>query len=130
MADPQDRPDEGSRAIPPAPRPGPSPKKAAPKKAPAKAAKKAPAKKGVAKKAPAKATKQAPPRPAQPPAAPPAASPPVSADGDTASARGAGSPVPPTAQPDRNSGGARIPLAIGLAAASLFAMIIRRLRRN
>jgi len=36
----------------------------------------------------------------------------------------------PLAQPGHNPGHTRIPLAIGLAAASLVAMVIRRLRRG
>ena len=135
MADPQDRPDAGSGAIPPAPRKDPDPRKAAPKKAPAKAAKKAPAKKSAAKKAPAKAVKKtvakkAPPRPTQPLPESPAPTAPVDADGAPSSTRVASHPVSPPAQPARNSRSTRIPVAIGLAATSLFAMLIRRLRRH
>jgi hypothetical protein len=140
MADPQDGPDEGSGAIPPARRQNSTPKKAAPKKVPAKASKKAPAKKAVAKKAPAKAAKkaaakQAAPRPAGPPQSPPPPPTPInlapSASADaTSSARGAANPLSPTVQPADTAGRARIPLAIGVAAASLVAMLIRRLRRD
>jgi hypothetical protein len=44
--------------------------------------------------------------------------------------RGAINPISPSAQHADTSGRARIPLAIGVAAASLVAMLIRRLRRD
>jgi hypothetical protein len=137
MADPHDGPDGGSAAIPPARRNDSTPKKAAPKKAPAKAAKKAPAKKAAAKKAPVKAAKKAAPKkaaprpagPAQPPATPVRSARAIDEDA-TLSARVAGNAVPPPAPHAHDSGRSRIPLAIGVAAASLVAMVIRRLRRG
>ena len=126
MADPQDRADAGSD-------PGPPAKKAPAKKIPAKKApvKKAPAKKAPVKKAPAK--KAAPrPVPTEPTSAPPT--------DDTAPRdapaitpppiRGVGHPVSPPGPPDRTGRYTRIPIAIGLAAASAAAMVIRRLRRG
>ena len=126
MADPQDRSDEGSNTVPPA-------KKAPAKKAPAKKApaKKAPAKKAPTKKAPAK--KVAPrPAPPVPTTAPPMAD---TARRETSApaphlARGVGHPVSPPGPPARGVRYARIPIALGLAAASAGAMLIRRLRRG
>lgn len=131
MADQQDRAESGSD-------PGPPAKKAPAKKVPAKKApaKKVPAKKAPAKKAPAKkvpAKKAAPrPVPAEPTSAPPT--------GDTAPRdasattpppiRGVGHPVSPPGPPARSGRYTRIPIAIGLAAASAGAMFIRRLRRG
>ena len=130
MADPQDRPDEGSDTGPPAKA---TPRKAPAKKAPAKKipAKKVPAKKAPAKKAPAK---KAAPRtaPTEPTTAPPTTD---TAPHDVPAAtpppiRGVGHPVSPPGPPARSGRYTRIPIAIGLAAASAGAMLIRRLRRG
>ena len=150
MADPQDRPDEGSGAIPPTPRKKAAPRKAPQKasaKAPKKVAKKAAARKVAAKKTPADGVKIAPrpavPRPVSPPT--PATGAPVgdnvareAAAGTTSSMREAAGPVSPPAQAAPGAalnaapgaGHTRIPLVIGLAVASLCAMLIRRLRRG
>jgi hypothetical protein len=130
MADPQDRPDEGSGAIPPAPQ-----KKAGPKKAPRKAPRKAPAK-AAAKKAPTKAAKKAQPKVAL--KTPVSAAPPTPAHGarvtESPAALTSGDTARPSAAPPaqsaHSSGRTGIPVAIGLAAASLVAMVIRRLRRH
>jgi hypothetical protein len=135
MADPQDRPDEGSDPGPPAkvtPKKAPA-NKAAAKKVPAKKvpAKKVPAKKAPAKKAPAK---KAAPRtaPTETMTAPPTAD---TAPHDARAAtpppiRGVGHPVSPPGPPARSGRYTRVPIAIGLAAASAGAMLIRRLRRG
>ena len=156
MAEPQDRPDEGSGAIPPVPQQKAAPKKAprkapgkAPRKAPGKAPGKAPAKaagEATAKKAPTGAAKKAPPKVALEPRV--SAAPPKPADGaavtevpatevpaaplsgDTAPPGAAPPGAAPPARPAHHSGRARIPVAIGLAAASLVTMVIRRLRRG
>ena len=131
MADPQDRPDAGSV-------PGPPAKKATPRKAPAKKApvkkalvKKAPAKKAPAKKVPAK---KAAPRsvPTEPAAAPPTAgaAPHDAPDVTPPPVPGVGHPVSPPGPPARSGRYTRIPIAIGLAAASAGAMFLRRLRRG
>ena len=136
MAEPQDRPDEGPEATPPA-------KKAAAKKAPAKkaAAKKAPAKKAPAKKAPAK---KAPPPPqaalaagAKAPAlnpAPPHAALTAGTNGAREAAASAKSPVreavaPPSPQ-DTFGRGHKIPLSLALAAAGLVAIALSRFRHE
>jgi len=126
MADPQDRADSGSD-------PGPPAKRAPAKKVPAK---KAPAKKAPAKKAPAKKVpaKKAAPRPVpdEPTSAPPTDD---TAPHDAPAAtpppiRGVSHPVSPPGPPARAGRYTRIPIAIGLAAASAGAMLIRRLRRG
>ena len=130
MTDPQDRADDGSDPGLPAKA---TPKKAPAKKAPAKKvpAKKAPAKKAPAKRAPAKKT-----APRTPPSAPTTASPtadPAPHDDGAATPppiRGVGHPVSPPGPPARSGRYTRVPIAIGLAAASAGAMLIRRLRRG
>ncbi len=132
MADSEDQLDGSAGAIPPA-----TPKKTTPKKAPAKkaaprkaaakttkgtAAKKSPVAKAAAKKVPAEAgprtsASTAPPVQPRPAAEPEAA---------TGAPVGAGRAAP------RSSFGAaaRFPLAIGLGAVSLSALVLRRLRRR
>jgi hypothetical protein len=129
MADPTDRLDESAGAIPPEPV-----KKAAAKKAPATAAKKAPARKSAAKKAPAKAAEKAPePTAPEPPVSAAPAPPTVEATAVLAAPTPREAAIPETPPPPsatRNSGVTRTPLMIGLAAVSLVAMLIRRLRRG
>ena len=142
MADSEDQLDGSAGAIPPA-----TPKKTTPKKAPAKkaaprkaaakttkgtAAKKSPVAKAAAKKVPAEAgprtsASTAPPVQPRPAAEPEAATgAPVGAKAVTGAPVGAGRAAP------RSSFGAaaRFPLAIGLGAVSLSALLLRRLRRR
>ena len=126
MADSEDHRDGSAGAIPPA-----TPKKTTPKKAPAKkaaprkaaatttkgtAAKKSPAAKAAAKKIPAEASPKATASTA-PPVQPRPAAEPEAATGAPHSGFGTGS-------------AARFPLAIGLGAVSLSALLLRRLRRR
>lgn len=137
MADPQDGPQDNAGAIPPAKK---SPAKKAPaKKAPAKAAKKAPAKKAAEKSAAKKVpAKKAPPPPSirQPQ--------PALQAGHEMAALGAapehaaltsGTKTPDTGNstaPARShdSGRARLPLSLALAAVGLAAVVLSRFRRG
>ncbi len=155
MPDPQDAPDEGGAAAPPAKK---AAKKAPAKKTPAKvAAKKAPAKKAPAKKAPAKKApakkapaKKAPAKKAPPPAPQPALTaavpapalePPPGHAALTAGTNGAreaaanakssvqGAVVPPSSH-DSFGRGHTVPLSLGLAVAGLVAIVLSRFRRG
>lgn len=141
MPDPQDKSDSTSGAVPPAPASKMPARKAAPRKAPAVPAKKVPAKKVPAKKVPAKkaptkaAGKSA--RQAEPGSRPPTTRTAAAAPGQSGEAAAGGIPTMPAvdAPAGRDSAPrprspARIPLTIGLAAVSLGAMLIRRLRRR
>lgn len=146
MADPQDGPDEGADATPPA-------KKAAAKKAPAKKApaktapaQKVPAKKAPAKKVPAKKVpaKKAPAQKAPagkvtgpPPQAAltagvemPALEAPPGHAALPAGTSGAQETRTPPAAHDSFGRGHAIPLSLGLAAAGLVALVLSRFRRN
>jgi uncharacterized membrane protein len=154
MADSEDQRDGSAGAIPPA-----TPKKTSPKKAPAKkaaprkaavkttkgtAAKKSPAAKAAAKKIPAEAGPKASASTAPPVQPRPAAEPeattgaPVGAKAATGAPVGAkaatGAPVGAGRAAPRSGFGtgsaARFPLAIGLGAVSLSALLLRRLRRR
>ena len=134
MADSEDQRDGSAGAIPPA-----TPKKTSPKKAPAKkaaprkaavkttkgtAAKKSPAAKAAAKKIPAEAG----------PKASASTAPPVQPRPAVATKATPGAPVGAgPAAPHFGFGtgsAARFPLAIGLGAVSLSALLLRRLRRR
>lgn len=144
MADSEDQRDGSAGAIPPA-----TPKKTTPKKAPAKkaaprkaaakttkgtAAKKSPVAKAAAKKVPAEAgprasastTPPVQPRPAAEPEATTGA--PVGAKAATGAPVGAGRAAPRSGFGTGSA--ARFPLAIGLGAVSLSALLLRRLRRR
>lgn len=145
MPDPQDKSDSTSGAVPPAPASKVPARKAAPRKAPAVPAKKVPAnkvpakkmaaKKAGAKKAPAKAAgksaRQAEPV-SRPPTTRPAAAPRQAGEavvGGIPTMSAFDAPAGRDSAP-RPRSPVRIPLTIGLAAASLGAMLIRRLRRH
>jgi hypothetical protein len=135
MPDPQDKSDSTSGAVPPAPASKMPARKAAPRKAPAVPAKKVPAKKIPAKKAPTKAAGKS-ARQAEPGSRPPTTRT-AAAPGQAGEAVVGGIPTVPAVDAPAGRDSAprprspvRIPLTIGLAAASLGAMVIRRLRRH
>lgn len=134
MADSEDQRDGSAGAIPPA-----TPKKTTPKKAPAKkaaprkaaakttkgtAAKKSPVAKAAAKKVPAEAGPRASASTAPPVQPRPAAEP----EAATGAPVGAGRAAPRSGFGTGSA--ARFPLAIGLGAVSLSALLLRRLRRR
>lgn len=139
MPDPQDKSDSTSGAVPPAPASKMPARKAAPRKAPAVPAKKVPAKKAGASKFPAKAAPMAAGKSARQagPVSRPPTTRPAAAPGQAGEAVVGG--IPTVSAVDAPAGRdsaprprspVRIPLTIGLAAASLGAMLIRRLRRH
>lgn len=138
MADPQGGPDSTSGAIPSSSGKKAPVRKNAAQKAPAVPAKKVPAKKLPAKKAPAKAATESAQRAA--PASGPLRAQTAAVPGQSGVSHVVGIPTAVTsaAEPTevkaiRGSAARipiRIPLAIGLTAASLGAMLIRRLRRH
>lgn len=134
MADSEDQRDGSAGAIPPT-----TPKKATPKKAPAKkaaprkaavkttkgtAAKKSPAAKAAVKKIPAEAGPKA-----SASTVPPVQPRPAVAAGAATGAPVAAGPAAPHFGFGTGSA-ARFPLAIGLGAVSLSALLLRRLRRR
>jgi len=148
MADPQGGPDNTSDAIPSSPAKKTPVRKGAAQKAPAVPAKKAPIKRVPAKKVPAKkaGSKKAPAKAAtesvqratptpRPPRAHTAAAPGPLGESPVVDIPTPGSSAaePTDVKPVQVSAArtpVRIPLAIGLTAASLGAMLIRRLRRH
>jgi hypothetical protein len=138
MADPQGGPDSTSGAIPPSSGKKAPVRKNAAQKAPAVPAKKVPAKKVPAKKVPAEAATES----AQPaaPASEPLRAQTAAVPGQSGVSHVVGIPTAVTSAAEPTDvkaiGGSaaripiRIPLAIGLTAASLGAMLIRRLRRH
>ena len=148
MADPAGGPDDLSGAIPSSPAKKTPVRKGAAQKAPAVPAKKAPTKRVPAKKVPAKkaGSKKAPAKAATKSAQPTAPTPrgprahTAAVTGPVGESHVVGSPTPVTSAAEPTDvkpawGSAartpiRIPLAIGLTAASLGAMLIRRLRRH
>ena len=138
MADPQGGPDSTSGAIPSSSGKKAPVRKNAAQKAPAVPAKKMPAKKVPAKKAPAKAATESARRAA--PASGPLRAQTAAVPGQSGVSHVVGIPTavtnaaePTEVKATRGSAARiriRIPLAIGLTAASLGAMLIRRLRRH
>ncbi len=138
MADPQGGPDSTSGAIPSSSGKKAPVRKNAAQKAPAVPAKKVPAKKVPAKKAPAKAATESARRAA--PASGPLRAQTAAVPGQSGVSHVVGIPTavtnaaePTEVKATRGSAARiriRIPLAIGLTAASLGAMLIRRLRRH